>query len=81
MKKPVYLVVVLSILAAFLQYEVLVYRALIPALLWSNETLYLNVAANRMGWRNCKRFGLCEVRSIHSPRWRIIQHDMLAFQG
>jgi hypothetical protein len=80
MRKSVYLVAVMSILAAYLQYEVLVYQALVPVLLWSNDTLVLNVAANRRGWQNCKWYGLCVV-SVHPPAWKVIRKGEVAFRG
>jgi hypothetical protein len=79
MKKSVYLMTVLAIMAAYLQYEVLAYRALVPVLLWSNATLYLNVKANREGWRVCKWFNICDLRSI--PQSQIIWRGEMAFRG
>jgi hypothetical protein len=80
MRKSVYLIIVISVLAAYFQYEVLVYQSLAAALVWSNRTLYLNVVANRMHWQNCEWYGRCEVDD-HPPAWRVIRKGEMAFRG
>ena len=78
MRKSVYLAAVLSILASYLMYEVIVYESLIPVLLWSNATLNFNVIANRNGWRACKRFRWCDLNHP-VPQWQIIWRGEAAF--
>ena len=80
MRKSVYLVAVLTILSIYLQYAVLVYQAMVPVLLWSNTTLYLNVVANRHAWHVCRDFGICG--NVHAiPRNKIIWRGEAAFRG
>jgi hypothetical protein len=64
-------------LTSYLFCEVLIYQTLIPVLQWSNNTLYLNVVANRQGWRACKRFGWCDL-SHPAPKWQVIWHGEMA---
>jgi hypothetical protein len=80
MRKSVYLVAVLTMISVYLQYEVLIYQAVVPVLLWSNNTLNLNVAANRRGWHVCRDFGICgdvQAAPPRKARWR----GEVAFRG
>jgi len=80
MRKSVYLIAVLSILASCLLYQVMVYQALLPVLLWSNNTLHLNVVANRQGWRACKRYRWCDLNHA-VPKRRIIWRGEAVFRA
>lgn len=80
MKTSVYLVAVLAILTAYLQNEVLVYKSLVATLMWSNQTLALNVTANREGWHICKWFNICSATQFIPPS-KIIRHGEVSFRG
>jgi hypothetical protein len=70
MKKSAYLVALLGVLTFSLSYQIVIYESWVPILLWSNSTLYLNVIANRQGWRACKRFRWCDGNHP-IPKWEI----------
>ena len=62
----------------YLLCAVMAYQVLVPALLWSNSTLYLNVVANRQGWRACKRFRWCDEKH-QAPKREIIWRGEATF--
>ena len=49
-------------------------------MMWANETLYLNVIANREGWAVCKRFGQCDMYHLQ-PEWKVNAKGAMNFRG
>ena len=69
MEKSVYLTAALVIIIYLLGEQVRTYHEWVPKLLWSVDTLYLNVVANREEWRACKRFKWCDEVRRKPPHW------------
>lgn len=62
-----FILAILIIITASNTFQILVYQALTPRLVWSIDSLKLNVTANRDAWRACKRFNWCSERK--APYW------------
>jgi len=58
-KTSLYLIAILTILLTISTYQLSVYKALVPIVLWSGDTLRLNAIVNREMWKSCKRFRWC----------------------
>ena len=53
-RTSLYVVALLAVLVVNAVYEIKIYQALVPSLIWSVDTLSLNVAANRAAWMACE---------------------------
>jgi hypothetical protein len=72
MMKHIYIIVTLCVLLGSLATQVLIYREWVPKLLWSVETLSLNVTANRDAWKTCRRFRWCGEVEPAPQRWKSV---------
>ncbi len=79
MRKSFYLIAGLSVLLASLTYQILIYQSWVPSLIWSADTLYLNVTANRSAWMACKKFRWCDEGHA-VPNWRIVWRGEARFE-
>ena len=71
LRGAIYIIIILSISLSSSIYQNQVYQDWIPRLIWSVDTLHLNVIANRDGWRACKCFGWCDARDV-TPAWPVL---------
>ena len=64
------LLAILIIAGGINLFQLFIYQDyLVPRLVWSVETLDLNMKANRGMWRACKNFGWCDEYHDTPKRW------------